>query len=1049
MIGWVVTQSVKFRVLVLLVAVLATAFGFAQARQAPVDVLPEFSPTYVEVQTEALGLSATEVEQMITVPLEADLLNGVAWLDSIRSESVPGLSSITLVFDPGTDIMRARQVVSERLTQAHAIPNVSKPPVMLEPLSSSSRVMMVGLTAKDLSLIDTSVLARWTIRPKLMGVPGVANVSIWGMRDQQLQVLVDPQRLASEKVSLAQILETAGNAMWVSPLSFLEASTPGTGGFIDTANQRLSVQHVTPITSPRALSQVTVADTDDRVVRLGDVTDVVAGHQPLIGDAANGDGPSLMLVVEKLPGANALEVTRGVDAALDELRPGLSGIEIDNHVFRPATFIEEAVANVGLWLLIGGILLLLAIGLVTFHWRFALVTSAAVLASFGVALAVLLFMGVSLNAMLLAGVVAAAALMIGDAVLDVDRMRARRADLVAGDASGDREPRLRAVVDAAVETRTSMLFGVAITALAALPVLFLSGQTGVFYRPIAVAYLVSVGAAMLVALTLVPALGAIVLTRGRPVRRQSAVLDAAGARYERGWPGLVRGRKPVLATAAALLVAGIAAVPFLTTDGVPTARDRDLLVTFNAAPGTSLPAINRITGLASRELRGIEGVRNVGLHVGRAVLGDQVTGVNAGELWVSIDASADYARTVNLVHSAVAGYPGISARVLTYEKSLTEDILGGPVADITVRVYGQDDAILRAKAAEVRDALAGVEGVSNSRVQAQVEEPTLVVEVDLDRAEPVGIKPGDVRRASATLISGLEVGQLFEDQKVFDVVVRGTADTQRSLTSVRELLVESPNGKRVRLGDVADVRVAAKPAVIHRADVSRTIDITADVSGRSVAAATEDARAKLAAVAFPLEYHAEVLGDAAQARANTWRTASVSIAVAIGVFLLLQSAFRSWTLAALMVPALGLALSGGVLAAALGGRVLTVGSLLGLLAVFGVAARACVALVRHYQRLEEVDGMPSGPELVARGTREQLGPIVLTAVATAVLFLPLLFLGGIAGLEILQPMAVTVLGGLITTTFLTLVVVPLIYLGFGTRRAEPVLADGPGEDGLR
>jgi Cu/Ag efflux pump CusA len=282
MTRWIVAQSVKLRLLVIVAAVAVLAFGFTQLRAASMDALPEFSPTSVEVQTEALGLSAAEIEQLITVPLEADLLNGVAWLKTIRSESLPGLSSLTLVFEPGTDPLKARQVVQERITQAKALPNVSKPPIMLEPLSSSSRVMMIGLTPKTLSLIDTSVLARWTIKPRLMGVPGVANVSIWGQRDQQLQVQVDPKRLAASDISLAQVLQTSGNAMWVSPLSFLEASTPGSGGFFDTDNQRLGIQHVSPISSAEDLAKVTVEDTPNRIVKLGDVTTVVKDHQPII-----------------------------------------------------------------------------------------------------------------------------------------------------------------------------------------------------------------------------------------------------------------------------------------------------------------------------------------------------------------------------------------------------------------------------------------------------------------------------------------------------------------------------------------------------------------------------------------------------------------------------------------------------------------------------------------------------------------------------------------------------------------------------------------------
>src|SRR3954468_2296029 len=371
MMRWIVGASMQLRVLVVVIAALIMVFGVSQLRQMPVDVLPEFTQPYVEIQTESLGLSAEEVEQLITVPMEQDLLNGLPWLQSIRSESVPSLSSVVLIFQPGTDLMRARQMVSERMTQAVAMPHVSKPPTMLQPLSSSNRVMIVGLSSKSVTHINMSVLARWTIQPRLMGVPGVANVSIWGQRDRQLQVQVDPKRLAEKNVSLLQVLETTGNSLWVSSLSFVEASTPGTGGFIDTANQRLGIRHILPIVSPKELAQVPIEDAKD--IKLSDVANVVENHQPLIGDALTGEGPGLLLVVEKFPGANTLEVTHGVEEAMSDLSPGLAGITVDKDVFRPADFIETATSNLGRATIIGFALLAIVLMVFFYDLRTALI----------------------------------------------------------------------------------------------------------------------------------------------------------------------------------------------------------------------------------------------------------------------------------------------------------------------------------------------------------------------------------------------------------------------------------------------------------------------------------------------------------------------------------------------------------------------------------------------------------------------------------------------------------------------------------------------------
>ena len=351
---WLIASSLKFRVLVLGIAAAVALLGIVQLRSAPVAAFPEFSQPFVEVQTEALGLSAEEVESLITVPLEADLLNGVAWLEEIRSQSVEGLSSILLLFEPGTDVLEARQLVQERLTQAAVgLPNVSKAPTMLQPLSSTTRVMMIGLTSDELSLIEMSVLSRWTVAPRLRGVPGVANVAIWGQRNRQLQVQVEPEKLRDLGVTVDQVIETTGDALWVSPLSFLNASYPGVGGFIDTPTQRLGIRHLSPITSPADLAQVRVVDTD--ALRLGDVASVVEGHPPLIGDAIVNDGPGLILVVEKFPGESVLEVTRGVEDALVELAPAMRGVQVNADLLRPGTYVETAIDNLTIALIIAAV----------------------------------------------------------------------------------------------------------------------------------------------------------------------------------------------------------------------------------------------------------------------------------------------------------------------------------------------------------------------------------------------------------------------------------------------------------------------------------------------------------------------------------------------------------------------------------------------------------------------------------------------------------------------------------------------------------------------
>jgi CzcA family heavy metal efflux pump len=1035
---WLIAWSLRFRLLVLALAAAIVALGVTQLRDMPVDALPEYAPPTVEIQTEALGLSAAEVEQLVTVPMEQDLLNGVAFLDDIRSQSVAGLSRILLVFEPGTDIFRARQVVAERLTQAHALPNVSKPPQMLQPLSSTNRVMMIGVSSSSVSAIQLSVLARWTVVPRLLGVPGVANVSIWGNRDRQLQVQVDPERLRDLGVSLEQVIETTGNSLWVSPLSFVEASTPGTGGFIDTPNQRLGIQHVSTIRTATDLARVRLDDTGGRNLRLGDVASVVEDHQPLIGDAVVHGGDGLLLVVEKFPNASALEVTRGVDAAIAAMRPGLSGVEFDSGVYRPARFLDRAIDNVAKALLIGALLLILALGALFFRWRTVLVGLVTIPLSIVAAALVLHALGETLNSMLLAGLAAAVVLVVDDVIVDADsvarRVRQRRAET-------DDKSAAAVVLEATIESRSAALYGTLIVALAVVPLFFLEGVADAFFPSIAAAFLLALAASMLVALTIAPALTLLFLSKEGREPAESPLLQRLAHAHERVLSRVLGKPVALLLAVGALVVVLGAAAPFFRQSLLPTFHETELLIRWDGPPGTSLPEMNRITGRATRELRRVEGVRGVGAHVGRAVTADQVVGVNSGEIWVSIDPAADYDATLARVKAVVAGYPGLSSSVGTYSNEKVREVLSGADEDVVVRLYGEDLDVLATKAKEVEQRLAAVDGLVDPKIQLPAAEPTLEVKVDLAAARRYGIKPGDVRRAAATLLSGITVGSLFEAQKVFDVVVWGDPDTRSSLTSVRRLLIDTPDGGHVRLGQVAAVRIAPNPTVIDRQGVSRFVDVGASVRGRDLGAALNDVEATLQKVDFPLGFNAVVIA----AEGQPWlRVLSIAVAAAIGILLLLQAMFGSWRLAALLFATLPLTVAGGLMAALLDGRTLSLGSYIGLFVALGLGARNGIFLIRSYRQLEHNSAGALGPELVVRATREQFGRVAASAVAGTVVLLPVVVAGATAGYEVIHPLAAVVLGGLVTSTLVSLFVVPAVYLryGAGHERVVAVAATG-------
>jgi Cu/Ag efflux pump CusA len=1022
MVGWLIGSALRLRRLVVAAVVAVLGLGFVQLQNAPVDVYPEFDPTQVQVQAEALGLSAQEVEQLITVPIEQDLLNGVPWLESITSRSMPGLSAIDLVFEPGTDLYQARQMVQERMSQAKALPNVGTPPAVIQPTSSTSRVAMVGLQSPSVSLIEMSVLARWQIRPRLMSIPGVAQVSIFGQQDRQLQVQVDPARLQANNVTLTQLIETTGNALWVSPLSFVEASTPGTGGFVETPNQRLGVQHISPITSADQLADVAVKGVQGPPVRLRDVTSVVEDHQPLIGDATAGGEPSLLLVVERFPNADTAQVTADVEAALAAMKPGMKDITVDTSLYRPQRYLDSALARLGTAVLLGLVLLALVVGVLGRSWRVAVVALASVATSVAAALWVLYLRGETLTSMTVLGLAAAMALIVDDAVGDVTGLRSRlRERRDAG------QPAVAGLVTEAVTARRGPLgYATVLTLVALGPLFLLTGPAGALVRPAAVTFALALVASLLVALVVTPVLAVLLVSGGSANTR----FDGIPARVRRGLDRLTgRSLDRPLTVGAALMVLALLAVPGIALlrpgDVLPTAQDRSVVVHLRAAPGTALPEMNRITTAAAAELRTLPGVRTAGTHVGRAIASDRVADVDTSEIWLTIADDADYTGTLQAVRTTVQGYPGLRSDVTSYVADRLADAGATTGDSLVVRVYGQDFTTLQATAEDVRQKIQTVSGVLSPTVERQVTEPTIEIQVNLAEAQKVGLRPGDVRRDASTLISGLTVGSLYEQQAIFDVVLWGGPPTRASVDSLQSLLIDTPSGAPVRLGDVAQVRLAAAPTVVTHDAVSRSLDVTANVRGRSAADVAEDVTSQLRRMDFPYEYRAEVVGDAVdRAQNRRWIVISAVVVALLG-YLLLQAATASWRGAAVLLLTVPFAAVGGLLAALLTGGVLTGGVLAALLAVVALALRQALALVRRAQTLRGSHG--SATEAMRQAVQEKAPPALAAVLATAAVFVPAAVMGGGAGLELVHPFAVTLLAGLISTVVVVLLVVPTLY----------------------
>ncbi len=1040
---WIVSRSLRFRWLVLFGATAMMVFGASQIPSSEVDVFPEFAPPRVEIQTIALGNSSEEVEEFITVPLE-DQLNGLPGLDELRSKSVSQLSAIELIFERGTDPMKSRQLVQERLAQiTPTLPTWAAPPVMKPPLSATSRIMKIGLSSDELSLVEMSSITYWKIRQRLLRVPGVAAVDIYGERLQQRHVQVDPAKLAKYGVPLNRVMETTSEASDAGVLQYADSFLVGTGGFVEHNGSRLNVRNVQAIQKPEELAEVPVVRRGGRVLRLGDLGVVKEDHQPVWGEGVVNDGDGLLLIVQKFRGANTMEVTEGIEEAVDELQPGLPGMQVDTTIFRPATFIEQSIDNLTRALLIGVLLVMLIIAAFLFEWRTAFISLIAIPLSLIAAILVLDLTHTTINVMVLAGLVVAIGVVVDDAIIDVENIvrRLRQARL-----EGTNVSTFRVVLDASVEVRTAITYATVINVVAIIPVFFLEGLSGSFFQPLVLAYGLAVLVSMVVALTVTPALCLLMLTRGHVRRKESPLLRALKRGYGAVLAVILRRPSPAILTAAACIVAGLLIYPTLGNQLLPNFKERDFLMHWLTEPSTTAAEEKRISIRACKDLRKIPGVRNCGSHIGQALLSDEVYGVYFGENWISVDKNVDYDDTLGKVHRTVEGYPGLYRDVQTYLRERIKEVLTGTSESIVVRIFGPDLDVLRGKADEISNKISKeVDGAVDVSPDFAADLPHIEIELSLAAARRHGLTPGAIRRQTSTLFAGEEVSDLFFGGRAYDVQVWTIPSARNSLTDVENAQIDTPGGGHVKLSQVADVRIAPTPNHIQRELQSRRIDVGANVEGRDLAAVVKDVETAVKDVEFPAEYHAEVLGESTELNAAQDRLGLFGIGAAIAIFLLLQAAFGSIRLAVLTFLLLPMALVGGVLAVWLGDGILSLGSLVGFLTVFGIAARNGILMISHFQHLEQKEGMPFGRELVMRGAKERLAPILMTACATGLALVPLAVAGSIPGHEIEHPMAIVILGGLITSTLLNLFVLPSLYLRFGkSRKARMAMAtDAP------
>lgn len=1017
-----IAWSLRNRLATLMLAVGVLAGGAYSALTIPVDVFPDLTAPTVTILAEAHGMAAEEVERLVTFPLET-AVNGSAGVRRVRSSSAQGISIVWVEFDWGTDIYRARQVVGEKLQLVREqLPEDVPPPVLAPITSIMGEIMLIGLTSDTVSEMEVRTAADWTVRKRLLSISGVSQVVPIGGRVRQYQVLLDPERMAARDVGVDEVLRTAE-----------ESNAVASGGVYLSDGQEVLIRGLGRAETPEDIARTVVGLRDGVPVRIADVARVEIGPRPRIGTGSVNAGPAVILSVQKQPNVNTLELTERIDQELDILATQLpAGVTIEREIFRQADFISLAVDNVIEALRDGAILVVVVLFLFLWNFRTTGISILAIPLSMSVAVLVMRLMGVTINTMTLGGMAIAIGALVDDAIIDVEntfrRLRENRHR-----PAGEQRPMLSVVYDAAREIRGPIVNATAIITVVFLPLFFLSGVEGRMLRPLGLSYIVAILASLLVAITVTPMLcsfllpDAPIMAEERDawlVRRLKGAyrptLDAVLAR-----PGMVA------ALAAVGVVATLAAFPFLGRGFLPEFQEGTLTVSAVTVPGTGIVESDKLGTRVEEVLLAHPAVVSTARRTGRAELDEHAQGVNAAEIDVRLDLSEGHVEEVMAeLREDVTIVPGMNITVGQPIGHRIDHMLSGTRAAIAVKIFGPNLYRLRSLAEATRAAVEDVEGLVDLQVEQQSDVPQLRIHADRTAMARFGVTPGALAHAVDVAFSGEVVSQVLEGQAAFDLVVRYPEDLRDRQERIARARVDVPGGGTVPLTELADVRVERGPNTVSREDVQRKIVVQGNVQGRDVGSVVDDIRARMEAQAtLPEGYYVEYGGQFESGQAAARAITLLSLVSVLAIFLILFQEFRSARLALLVMVNLPLALIGGVLATLAMGGVLNVATMVGFITLFGIAVRNGILLVSHYQHLLHEEGLGLR-NAVVQGSLERLNPILMTALTAALALIPLAMGGGEPGKEIQAPLAVVVLGGLITSTFLNMVVVPALFFRF-------------------
>lgn len=1037
MLSRIVEISLHHRGLVVLLALAVMAWGSYRATQLSLDVFPEFVAPQVTIQAEAPGLSAEQVEILVTRPIET-AVNGAAAIESVRSESIQGLSVITVVFKDGTDIYLGRQSIAEKLgtLSQQLVDGVQAP--TLSPLTSSTMdLLKVGFVSEVMSPRNLRSLIDWTVKPRLLAVEGVAAASVFGGEVEQLQIQISPEKLASFGLTLTDILDSA------------KASTGVRGaGFIDTASQRVVIQTEGQSFTAEELGDVVVR-SGNPIVRLRDVAKVTLGTEAKFGDTLVMGRPGALIALKSQYLANTMTVTAGLENALAELRPMLAarGVTLYDRMHRPATFIETALGHVKESLLIGGALVGIVLILFLMDLRIALISFISIPLSLLSAVLVFDWQGIALNTMTLGGFAVAIGVVVDDAIIDVENILRRLRENAAREFP---RPLLPVVLEASIEVRSAVVYATFIVAVVFVPVLTMSGIQGRFFAPLGLAFLYSILASLVVALTVTPALSLIFLAKAK------AHPEPGGVRLIKTLHReclLFFARAPLLTLAGAVvLVLGAASlIPFFGGELLPEFREGHFVVGVKGRAGVSLEESLRIGRQLSELILANEHIATVEQQVGRAEAGEDTWGPNQSEFHIELKRGvtpAEEIATQQYLRDTLEAFPGIQSEVLTFLGDRISESISGETAMVVINVFGEDLDQLDFAARKIAVVLETIPGKADVQVKAPPGAPVLAVHLRPDRLSQFGFRPLEVLDAVQTAFQGTEVAQTMRGNRLRKLIVILEDEARRDPETVGNLVLVNGTGNRVPLRELAEIELSNGRTTINHEGSRRRQTITANVEGRDVTSFVAEARAAVeASVTLPGTVYLEWSG-AAKEQAKAQRELMIhSLLAGLGVIILLGLVFPRPSHVALVLANLPFAMIGGILAVYAGGGLVSIGSLVGFVTLFGISTRNSIMLISHYDHLVHREGAPWNLATLARGASERVIPILMTALVTALGVLPLALGSGEAGREIEGPMAIVILGGLVSSTILNLLVLPALAWKFGNFEGEEL--EGEGIEGLR